>query len=719
MQRLFIILSFFIVSLSANTQSITIDDIYKNHKFYGDYVSGFDFMNNGKDYLIIEKGKINVYDIQSGDLQYTLFVGSEHTSDSYSGKVGAYTLDKNEKNVLIQTDIESIYRRSKKARYFIYSREKDALTPLREEKVSYATYNPQSDKIAYVMDNNIYYYDLSTEEHIQVTTDGTYNKIINGAADWVYEEEFSITKSFFWSPDGDKIGYIRYDESDVKSFSMKYYNDNLYPDEVTFKYPKVGEVNAVVSVHIYDLKNKTTKEAPINTNKEDIYVPRLKWINDSELCIFHMNRHQNDLSLLAYDTEKGTIRTFLHETNPYYVDIHDDLQFINKGREFIWTSEKDGYNHIYIHKTDGSGSRQITKGSNEVINLYGYDEKKKTLYFQAYDGSPMDKNIYSVSDKGRRLKKLSKKTGNTSAQFSSTYDFYVLRNSSINRPQEVGVYSRRGKMIRSLVENKKLKAQQKEHKVQPVEFFSFETSEGVKLNGYQVKPVDFDPSKKYPVFMTQYSGPGSQQVTDSWKGATYWWHQHLAQSGYMVVCVDPRGTGGRGQEFKKMTYLNLGKYETIDQIEAAKYLASLPYVDGSRIGIYGWSYGGYMSSLCILKGNDVFKAAIAVAPVTSWKWYDTIYTERYMRTLKENKEGYEENSPIYFADRLKGSYLLIHGMADDNVHFQHTTEMAAALIKANKQFDTYFYPNRNHGIYGNNARVHLFTKMTNFIKERI
>ena len=425
------------------------------------------------------------------------------------------------------------------------------------------------------------------------------------------------------------------------------------------------------------------------------------------------------ISILLADASTGKTKLLYQEDNKYYIDIVDDFKFLKNGSGFIWPSEQDGYNHVYLYGMDGKQIRLLTPGSFDMIKVYGVDEKNNTLYYQAAAKSPMEREVYSVSLDGSNKKLITPTPGMNEVQFSTTYDLFVWTHSTINTPSTIGVYDRSGKQVRMLEENSNLKKMQEECKVQPVEFFKFTTSEGVSLNGFQIKPYNFDPTRKYPVFMYLYGGPGSQEVLDGWMGSDYWWFQSLAQQGYIIACVDNRGTGSRGQEFKKMTYLQLGHYETIDQIEAAKYLGSQPYADPTRIGIFGWSYGGYMSSLCLLKGNDVFNTAIAVAPVTNWKWYDTIYTERYMRDEKENKQGYEDNSPINFADRLKGNYLLVHGGSDDNVHLQNSMEMSNALIRANKQYDTYLYPNRNHGISGDNARRHLYIKMTNFINEHL
>jgi len=432
-----------------------------------------------------------------------------------------------------------------------------------------------------------------------------------------------------------------------------------------------------------------------------------------------MNRHQNELDLVQVNAPSGKTSVLLAEKNKYYIKIHNHLTFLKDGSGFVWLSEQDGYNHIYLYDLKGKLRKQITKGNYDVTRFYGIDEKNGLAYYQSAEVSPMDRQVFSVDLEGKNKLQLTPEKGTNSAQFSKTFDYFVSTHNSLNSPNVYKVNNRKGKEVRTIEDNYALTALMSDYDISPVEHFSFRTSEKVELNGWMIKPPDFTPGVKYPVFMYVYGGPNSQTAKNSFGGANYFWFQHLAQQGYIVVSVDNRGTGGRGEEFRKMTYQQLGKYETIDQIEAARWLAGQSYVDGSRIGIYGWSYGGYLSSLCLLKGNDVFKAAIAVAPVTNWKWYDTIYTERYMRTPKENENGYEDNSPVNFADRLKGEYLLVHGTGDDNVHAQNSYEMINALVAANKQFDMYMYPNRNHGIYGGYTRLHLFNKMTNFLLENL
>lgn len=720
--RIFItaLVSLIALSLTAQ-QKITNEGLWRDYTFYAKSVPGFNFLNDGKHYTRLQDNVVKKYDLLTGDFVSDLLSGDDLMGKSgFGGTIENYSFNEDESKLIIKTEGESIYRRSSKALFYIYDFGQGTLTKVNNDdtKVSYATLDPTSTKVAFVKLNNLYFQDLQSGKVTQITKDGEKNKIINGSTDWVYEEEFSFAQAFYWSPEGKKIAFIRFDETDVKEFTMTLYNDELYPTYETFKYPKVGEKNAEVSTHVYDLKSKTTEEVDLG-DMSNMYIPRVKWTQDDDkLCVFKMNRHQNDLQLHLYDTKKKRTDLLLQETNKYYVDITDDLTFLKNGKEFIWTSEKSGYNHIYLYNMKGKEQKALTSGDYDVTAFYGVDEVNDKVYYQAADKSPLERSVYEVSLAGKGKRNLTPYDGTNNVQFSSTYDYFVNTNSAINSPATYTVYDRALKIERVIEDNKKIVQLQKDYGTTKVEFFTFDT-DGTKLNGWMIKPANFDANKQYPVFMTQYSGPGSQQVTNSWKGNNYWWYQMLAQNGYIVACVDPRGTGARGEEFKKMTYQKLGHYETLDQIAAAKYLGGLQYVDAERIGIYGWSYGGYMSSLCILKGNDVFKSAIAVAPVTSWKWYDTVYTERYMRTLAENKDGYNDNSPIYFADKLKGNYLLVHGLADDNVHFQNSAEMANALIKANKQFDTYYYPNRNHGIYGDNARLHLWNKMNDFIFNKI
>lgn len=706
----------FTTQISYSQQEITVEDIWRDYKFMSKRVAGFNFLNDGKHFTKLEDNSITKYDIVTGKQVGTIVNGELLTS--LTGNIDSYTFSNDEKLMLIQIDKESIYRRSSKAYTYIYDlQSKTLMSIFDDDKIMSPAISPDNKYVAYGWENNLFYYEIKTGETLPITMDGEKNKIINGICDWVYEEEFSFTKAFFWSPDSKKIAYIRFDESGVEEFTMTNYTGELYPEYVTFKYPKVGEDNAKVSAHVFHLDSEKSITADIGS-LEDKYIPRIKWTNNSDqLCVFKMNRLQNQIQLFLSDVNSGRSKILLEEENKYYIDVTDDLTFLKSSDQFVWSSEKSGYNHLYLYDLNGNEINQLTSGDYDVTGFYGVDEKNGTIYYQAAEDSPLERQVYQVNLNGKSKKKLTDRSGTNSAQFSSTYDYFTWTNSSIGSPATYEVVDRNAKPVRSLERNEQLNKTSSGYA--QAEFFTFETSENIRLNGFMIKPTNFDAAKSYPVLMYVYGGPGSQTVTDSWKGQNYWWFQMLAQKGYIVVSVDNRGTGARGEEFKKTTYLTLGKYETADQIEAAKYLGSLPYIDAERIGIFGWSYGGFMASHCILQGSDVFDTAIAVAPVTNWKWYDTIYTERFMRTDKENESGYEENSPIYYADQLKGSYLLVHGNSDDNVHFQNSAEMAAALIKANKQFDTYFYPNRNHGIYGDNARLHLYTKMTDFILENL
>ena len=729
--KLFIIILLIIIGniviAQDSLKSITIKDIWSDYSFMAKSVRGVKSLENGKEYTMIKKGSIVVYDYSTGDSISTLVTADELIpSDSDKPiKLGSFSMNDDEDMFLIPTKRESIYRHSSKSEYYIWDVKSKELKPLSNGgKQQLADFSPASDKIAFVRDNNIFIKNITTDTEIQITTDGKKNHIIVGTCDWVYEEEFGFTKGFYWSPDGARIAYYRFDESKVKEYTLTYYGD-LYPDWEKYKYPKAGEDNSVVEIYVYELETGVTTKMDIG-EETDQYIPRIKWTNNPKiLAIQRLNRLQNHLDIIAADAISGKSNIIYSEDNDYYIDITDNLTFLGDNKYFLITSELDGFNHMYLYNIDGTLKKQLTTGNWDITNVYGYDETKKLVYYQSAESSPLNRDIYKVSLKGKRTK-ISIKDGTNTASFSENFKYYINNYSTINLPPVYTVNMSDGKEVRVIEDNNALKEKLALYKITKPEFFSFSTPEitlpdssVVDLNAYKILPYNFDPEKKYPVLLSIYGGPGSQEVRNSWGGFNYIWYEMLAENGIIVVAVDNRGTGARGEVFKKMTYLELGKYETLDYIETAKYLGGLPYVNKDKIGIFGWSYGGFMSSNALFQGADYFNTAIAVAPVTNWRYYDNIYTERFMRKPQDNPDGYDNNSPINHVEKLKGNYLLIHGGADDNVHPQNSKDLFSALVKANKQFDYMLYPNKNHGIYGGNTRYHLFKKMTDFLYEHL
>lgn len=699
-------------------QQITLDDLFKKGTFRSQSIRGLTPMNDDEFYTAFNvKGQVAKFKLSTGEQVDVLFDPSAFDVADFKS-ISGYRLSADETKMLIETNVNSIYRHSYTAENYIYDLNTKQIRRLSSNGAQMnATLSPDGLKVAFVRDNNIYVVDLQNYEEIQITTDGKYNSIINGAADWVYEEEFALTTGLQWAPDSKKLAYYRFDESRVKMFNMTMYEHNLYPENYTFKYPKAGEDNSIVTIHVYNLESKATNQMDVGSNT-DQYIARIKWMPTSDkLCMIRLNRLQNQIDILLADALTGSSKVVFTETSKYYIEEVTDeyLTITPDGKQFILTSERDGFKHIYIYDWQSKSIQQITRGTNEVISVMGYNPKDKTIYYLGYDQSPLRKAVFAVDFKGK-TQKLSPNSGTNSAVFTKNFKYYMVYHSSVTSPLTVTLYKGNGKQVRTMEDNQRLRERLMLYDIPQKEFFTFTTTEGVELNGYMVKPLNFDSTKRYPVLMYQYSGPGSQSVTDNFRIG---WDEYLATLGYMVVCVDGRGTGGRGEQFKKMTYGQLGHYESIDQIETAKYLQTLPFVDANRIGIWGWSYGGYMSSLCLFKGADVFRMAIAVAPVTNWRYYDTIYTERYMGLPQDNPLGYDNNSPINHVDKLKGKFLLIHGTADDNVHFQNSVELIEKLVQAGKQFDVMVYPDKNHGIRGGNTTMHLYTLMTNYIKENL
>ena len=704
MRKLFIALLLVPCISIGQKKQITLEDIYKNKTFQGDMVPGFS--DESLDSVL------NLTDVKDEN-------GKQLPTKDYR-------LSEDKKKIIFFTDREQIYRRSSKANAYLFDVSSKRTTRINEGKIMHASFSPDGNKIAFVKDNNLYVYNISTGQTKAITTDGKWNYIINGNCDWVYEEEFGFTQAYQWSPEGNYIAYYRFDESNVKEYEFTVF-DSSYNRQYSYKYPKPGEANSIVDIHIYDVNNG--KDIKAQYEQGDIYIPRIKWTqDDNSLVIYWLNRHQDDLKLLLTNAQTGMNSVLYEERNKYYVSINDNWWFLKDGQRFLFTSEMDGYNQLYLYGIDGKEKIQVTKGNYEVTEVNGVDEKNKIIYYTMAYPTPMDRTVFATDFTGKKNYQLTQTQGWHRAVFNKDLTEYYDYYSTINTPQVVTLYNVSSdkkkrltpEMVKIVNDNSKLVAKMGEYNLGNAEFVRVPNSKGDTLNGWMLKPVDFDPHKKYPLLFCNYGGPGSQQVANRF-GAVSFWHQMLAEKGYIIVSVDNTGTGYRGEEFKKKTYLQLGKYEIEDQIDAAKYFSNMSFVDKNNIGHWGWSFGGFMSSLAVTKGADVFTAAIAVAPVTSWRFYDNIYTERYMRTPQENGKGYDDNSPLNFTDRIKGKFLIIHGTADDNVHFQNSVEMITAMIKNNVDFQSAYYPNKNHGISGttDNTSLHLWSKMTNWLYQNL
>lgn len=696
---------------------ITLDEIWQG-AFRTERMDALHSMNNGNQYSVLnfnretQSTSVDVYDYISLKKIKTLVDSKDLDEVSYFTN---YTFSDDENKILLATDVESVYRRSTLGIFFVYDLSSKRLTKVSNQKIQEPTFSPDGTLVAYGFNNNIFVKNLLTNQTQQITNDGEKNKIINGITDWVYEEEFAFVRAFEWNMDSNKLAYLKFDETEVPEFSMDIYGQGLYQTQQVFKYPKAGENNAIVSLHIYNLETNRTDLVEVNKDYNDFYIPRIKWTNDADiLSAQFLNRHQNELDLWAINANSTMTKLLVSEVDKAYVDVTDNLTFLNDN-SFIWTSEKDGFNHIYHYNKYGELINQVTKGDWEVTAYYGYDKKNNRIYYQSVENGSINRDVYAINLDGTNKLRLTKSEGTNSASFSADFSYFINTFSNSTTPTEYTLNeANTGALIKSIKDNDKVAEKLANYKTSKKEFSTIQVN-GNELNMWMIKPVNFDPNKTYPMLMYQYSGPGSQEVANRWNGTNDYWYQMLAQKGYVIACVDGRGTGFKGADFKKSTYMNLVKYETEDQIAAARQLGKLPYIDAERIGIWGWSFGGHMSTNCLLKGSDVFKMAIAVAPVTSWRFYDTIYTERYMRTPQENPSGYDDNSPFNYPEKLEGDYLLIHGSGDDNVHLQHTMRMVEALIQADKQFEWGIYPDKNHGIYGGNTRLHLYKKMTHFI----
>ena len=664
-----------------------------------------------------ERNMIVKYSYRTGKAVDTLFNATTARECEFT-KFDGYTISSTGHHILVWRETEPIYRRSYKAAVYDYDVRRNYIKPITDskEKVMIPTFSPDGRMCAFVKDNNIWIRKFDFDTEVQVTKDGALNKILNGTTDWVYEEEFAVTNLMAWSPDSEYLAYVRTDETEVPEYSMQVYGDGLYPSYYNFKYPKAGQKNSTVSVKAYSVQTRDTKHLDVPMDG-DGYIPRITFTrNASQLAVMTLNRHQNIFNMYYVNPKSGVSRLILREENECYVDSEwlSSIHFLSNG--FTYVSEQDGYAHIYLYSPTGVLQKQITKGNWDVTRLIGYDETTKNTYYESAEESPLRRAVYKIDAKGVKTR-LTPEEGTNSAAFSANYAYFVNRYSNANTPMKITVNETKSrKVLRTLQDNAELRERLAQYRFGKKEFFTLTTKSGFELNAWMVKPANFDESKKYPVMMTQYSGPNSQQVLDSY---SFDWEQYLAANGIIVVCVDGRGTGARGEAFRKCTYLRMGEKESQDQVEAAQALGQYPYVDAGRMAIWGWSFGGYNTLMALSVGHGTFKVGIAVAPPTDWKYYDTVYTERYMRTPQENFDGYAATSPLKKVKDLEGKLLLIHGTADDNVHFMQSMEYAEALVQAGKQFDMHVYKDRNHGISGGNTRYHLYTKMSNYLFENL
>jgi dipeptidyl-peptidase-4 len=708
-------------ALTAQTKKLALEDIWSKPIFKMEVVPNMQSMKNGVEYCAMsDDGRLLRYDYATGNELGVIFNNADiKNTDGTTLKYDNFKFSPDESKLLLATATEYIYRHSTIEENFIFDIATKTTKRLSVNgKQRLATFSPDGKHIAFVRDNNIFITHLENGQEEQVTRDGEKNKIINGGTDWVYEEEFALPNGLYWAPDSKKLAFYKFDESAVKEFSMAMYG-TLYPGDYTYKYPKAGETNSTVSIHIYNLEKKNTLPVDVGPEK-DQYIARIKWTNDpNQLTLYRLNRLQNKGELLLANASTGMQQVILTETSDKYIEVGNELTFLADGKNFIWSSERTGRKHLYLCSLDGKTMKQLTSGDFNIITFYGVNEKTKTFYYQSNEEGTVTRTVYSQQLNSNKKTRLSERRGSNSAQFSRGMNFYINTYSSANVPNYITLHDATGKRIKMLKSNADLQKKTQEYGFVNKTFFTFKNSTGTELNGWMMKPADFDSTKKYPVYMFVYGGPGRTTVNDAWEGADFYWHQFLTQNGYIVVSVDNRGTEYRGTAFKQATYMQMGRADVDDQIDAAKYLGTLRYVDKTRIGIQGWSYGGYMSAMCLMRGGEYFKAGIAVAPVTNWRYYDSIYTERYMGLPKDNAKGYDENAPTGNAKNLNDPFLLIHGTADDNVHFQNSVELVNALVNANKQFDFYMYPDKNHGIRGGNSRLHLYTKVFSFIQENL
>ena len=710
--------------VSAQVPELTVEKIYGSQDFSPKQVQ-VRWMGDGRHYTVLERddqGRTDLYQVDAASGTRQLLVSGTQLippGESQAVAIDSYAFSSDNSKLLIATNRQRIWRRSSKAIYYAWDFAASVLTPVSTHPgyQQYAKFSPDANRVAFVRDNNIFVTELATGEEKALTQDGS-DDILNGTADWVYEEELSLADAFRWSLDGTRIAFWRFDQSKIETF---YLIDELttYPELEPIRYPKAGTANSEVRLGVVEIASGKTTWIDTGAQDEDHYIARMDFAGSpDEIWFQRLNRHQNQMQLMIADVHSGTSRFVMTDRNNAWLDIHEPL-WIKQGGEFVYLSDRAGFKQLYLYRRDGSEIRKITKGNWDVLGTYGVDEKKGVVYFTGAADGPLVRPLYSIGLDGNGFKRISGAKGTHRIDFDPTFTYYIDTYSEAGVPPVQTLRKANGDAVRTLADNAELRRRVEALGLNRPEFTKVTLQDGLELNAWLIKPPDFDPAKQYPLLMYVYGGPGSQTVTDSWGGDRYLWHQLLAREGYLVASVDNRGTGARGADFQKITYLRLGKFESFDQIASAKHFAGLPYVDGSRIGIWGWSYGGYMAALTMFRGGGVFRAAISVAPVTDWRLYDTIYTERYMRTPEENPEGYKESAPLTYAKELTGRFLLVHGTGDDNVHAQNSYQLIRLLEDSNKQFDLRLYPNKRHGIRGPETRVNLFTLMTEFVKENL
>lgn len=714
-------------SVQAQKKSIEFNQLFDG-TFVQNSVDSPEWMNNGPYFTSLEynskSGFVELRKYNITDNSYEVLVNEEELSNRNKGQkveFQNYSFSSDENQILIATNIEAVWRRSRLADHLVFNLKTRKLIKigLNEGKTSNAAFSPDGWKVGFTRNNDLYYHDLKSGKEIRITRDGEANNIINGSTDWVYEEEFSFAKAWFWSPDNKRIAFYRFDESGVNQFTFQMYS-GLYPENITYKYPKAGEVNSKVKIGVFNLLTQQTGWMDIGKN-EDQYVVRVNWTQDlGQLAIRRMSRLQNVQDLLLADVKTGESKLIKREESSTWIDENDDLRFLSNGKEFLYVSEESGYNHIWHYSKDGKLIRQVTIGKWDVTEIVGVNEKNEEIYYLSTEDSPLERHLYKINFNGKKKKRLTNESGVHRISMNNDQTWYLDYHSNVNRSLTVTLNQINNSKKTVLEDNEHLNKTISEYNWTNRELITIPVSNDLTLNAYLIKPPDFDPNKTYPLLVHVYGGPGSQLVRNEFSTSRReMWHKYLATSGYVVMAVDNRGTGSRGADFKKTVYKRLGWFEVIDQIAAASYLQKMPWIDNDRIGIWGWSYGGYMSALCLAKGGEIFKMAISVAPVTDWRFYDTIYTERYMQTPQLNPIGYEEGSVLTYSNHIRGNLLLIHGTADDNVHFQNSIALVESLQTNDIQFKTMYYPDRNHGIYAGNAQRHLYTLMTEYIFENL